>query len=74
MSTHHRPTNADRLDAIVARLGPAARYVIHTLPDGGRKIVVTNHTTGDAVGAVGSDIGAAITALAAKVPAPTKEA
>lgn len=61
-------TNADRLNAIVARVGAKATYVIYPLEGAARKVVITNPETGDAVGAVGSSITDAITALDAKVP------
>lgn len=62
-------TNADRLNAIVARVGPHATYVIHSLEGTARKVVITHPDTGDAIGAVGPTITDAITALDAKVPA-----
>jgi hypothetical protein len=61
-------TNADRLNAIVARVGPRATYVITTLAGTARRIVVTDPETGDALGATGDTITAAVTALDAKVP------
>lgn len=61
-------TNADRLNAIVARVGPRATYVITTLTGTARRVVVTNPETGDALGAVGDTITAAIAALDTKVP------
>jgi len=63
-------TNADRLNAIVARVGSRATYVITTPTPGtaARRVVVTNPETGDSLGAVGENITAAITALDAKVP------
>lgn len=61
-------TNADRLNAIVARVGPRATYVIHTLEGTARRVVVEAPATGDRLGAEGATITAAITALDAKVP------
>lgn len=69
-STASKPTRATRLNAIVARMGTGAGYVIHTVSERGRRIVVTNPETGDAIGAVGDDIDQAIDALDAKVPTP----
>jgi hypothetical protein len=61
-------TRADRLNAITARVGPTAKYVIHDEGGQRRKIVITNPDTGDAVGAVGDTMDAALAALDAKVP------
>lgn len=61
-------TRADRLNAITARVGQRARYVIHTLTGTARRVVVTDPETGDAIGAVGETLEAAIAALDAKVP------
>ena len=69
-------TRADRLNAITARFGPRAKYVIHTQQDGGRKIVLTNPDTDDQVAGRGATLDEAIAALDAKVPAgvPAEEA
>lgn len=61
-------TNADRLNAIVARVGSRATYVITTIAGAARRVVVTDPETGDSLGAVGDTITNAITALDAKVP------
>lgn len=61
-------TNADRLNALVARVGPRATYVIHPLAGAARRVVVTDPETGDSLGATGDTLTAAITALDAKVP------
>lgn len=62
-------TRADRLNALRDGFGPSARYVIHTLSDGGRKIVLTNPETDDQVAGSGATLEEALAALEGKVPA-----